>query len=183
MSTIAAFGVLAGGGAYAASKIGAEDIAKNAVRGKHVQANAVGGSDIAESKLGPVPSAFVGGFGRSSTEPGACNPEDVNFVPCAVVTAKLPSKARMLLMGQATVHDPAGYGGDCRLASTGGPFEETTTRVLPGSEAPRVTLVFVTRRFPRGQHSFGIDCNQHPDTDALASFDEATITAVGISPK
>jgi hypothetical protein len=32
MATIAVFGVLAGGGAYAASKIGAGDIAKNAVR-------------------------------------------------------------------------------------------------------------------------------------------------------
>jgi hypothetical protein len=41
MATIAVFGVLAGGGAYAASKIGAGDIAKNAVRSKHIKKNAV----------------------------------------------------------------------------------------------------------------------------------------------
>ena len=37
VSTIALFGVLAGGGAYAATKIGPGDIAKNAVRAKHVK--------------------------------------------------------------------------------------------------------------------------------------------------
>jgi len=41
MSTIAVFGVLAGGGAYAASKVGPSDIAKNAVRAKHVKKNQV----------------------------------------------------------------------------------------------------------------------------------------------
>lgn len=41
MATLAVFGVLAGGGAYAASKIGPSDIAKNAVRGKHIKKNAV----------------------------------------------------------------------------------------------------------------------------------------------
>lgn len=46
MSTIAVFGVLAGGGAYAASKIGSSDIAKNAVRSKHVKKKAIKGSDV-----------------------------------------------------------------------------------------------------------------------------------------
>ena len=41
MSTIAVFGVLAGGGAWAASQIGPEDIAKNAVRAKHIKKNQV----------------------------------------------------------------------------------------------------------------------------------------------
>ncbi|MEK6328084.1 MAG: hypothetical protein AABM66_11265 [Actinomycetota bacterium] len=37
MATIAAFGVLAGGGAYAATKIGSNDIRRNAVRSKHIK--------------------------------------------------------------------------------------------------------------------------------------------------
>ncbi len=86
MSTIAVFSVL-GGGAYAAQKIGAKDIKKNAVRAKHIKKNqiaakhlkkrvvtgakiatgavtttkladgAVTGAKIDESTLGPVPNA------------------------------------------------------------------------------------------------------------------------------
>jgi hypothetical protein len=41
MSTIAVFGVLGGGGAYAATTIGAGDIKRNAVRAKHINRNAV----------------------------------------------------------------------------------------------------------------------------------------------
>jgi hypothetical protein len=62
MATIAAFAVLAGGGAYAATKIGASDIAKNAVRSKHIKSNAVHTQEIANgavtvAKLGALPVA------------------------------------------------------------------------------------------------------------------------------
>jgi hypothetical protein len=87
MSTIAVFAVLGGGGAYAAQKIGAKDIKKNAVRAKHVKQNQIGtkhlkkravtgakiatgavtttkladsavtGPKVDESTLGPVPNA------------------------------------------------------------------------------------------------------------------------------
>lgn len=69
MATIAVFGVLAGGGAYAASQITAKDIAKNAVRSKHIKKNAVKtpkikDGAITEAKLGeevkgraPTPSS------------------------------------------------------------------------------------------------------------------------------
>jgi hypothetical protein len=46
MSTIAVFGVLAGGSAYAASKIGPSDIKKNAVRSKHIKDGAITAKDI-----------------------------------------------------------------------------------------------------------------------------------------
>jgi hypothetical protein len=61
MSTIAVFGVLGGGGAYAASKIGAGDIKRNAVLSKHIKrgnvkrsdlgANAVSSSKVANGSL------------------------------------------------------------------------------------------------------------------------------------
>jgi len=50
MSTIAVFGVLAGGGAYAASKIGPKEIAKDAVRTKHIKDNGVKFRDLKSVK-------------------------------------------------------------------------------------------------------------------------------------
>jgi hypothetical protein len=46
MATIAVFGVVAGGGAYAASKIGPNEIARNAVRSKHIKQQAVKTGEI-----------------------------------------------------------------------------------------------------------------------------------------
>ena len=51
MSTIAVFGVLAGGSAYAASKIGPQDIAKNAVRDKHIKKNQVKAKHVAKNAV------------------------------------------------------------------------------------------------------------------------------------
>lgn len=51
MSTIAMFGVLATGGAYAASQIGAKDIAKNAVRAKHIKKNQVRAKHVKKNSV------------------------------------------------------------------------------------------------------------------------------------
>jgi hypothetical protein len=64
MATIAVFGVLAGGGAYAASKIGADDIAKNAVRSKHIKKNAVKTAKIAAGAV--TARKFADGVSRTS---------------------------------------------------------------------------------------------------------------------
>jgi len=61
MATIAVFGVLAGGGAYAAQKIGPKDIAKNAVRSKHIKKNQVKGKDVKETSLRGVGLGILGG--------------------------------------------------------------------------------------------------------------------------
>ena len=67
MATIAVFGVLAGGGAYAASKVGPKDIKKNAVRAKHVKKNQVKARHVARDAVdtrklrdGAVSSAKLG---------------------------------------------------------------------------------------------------------------------------
>ena len=67
MSTIAVFGVLAGGSAWAASKIGtteikdgavtAEKLHKNAVTTKKIKNDAVTGAKAKESSFGQVPNA------------------------------------------------------------------------------------------------------------------------------
>ena len=53
MSTIAVFGVLAGGGAYAASKIGPKDIGKNAVRAKHIKGKQVAAKHVRNGAIKP----------------------------------------------------------------------------------------------------------------------------------
>jgi len=53
MSTIAVFGVLAGGGAYAASKIGPKDIGANAIRAKHIKGNQVVAKHVRSRAIKP----------------------------------------------------------------------------------------------------------------------------------
>lgn len=61
MSSIAVFAVLAGGGAYAASKIGPDDIAKDAVRSRHIKKNQVTGKHVREASLRGVGLGVLGG--------------------------------------------------------------------------------------------------------------------------
>jgi hypothetical protein len=62
-ATVALVLALGGGAVYAADKIGSTDIAKNAVKSKHIKRNQVRGPDVKESSLGRVPSsADVGGM-------------------------------------------------------------------------------------------------------------------------
>lgn len=56
VATLALFLAL-GGGAYAVSKIGSKQIKRNAVKSKHLAANAAKGRDVAEGTLGTVPNA------------------------------------------------------------------------------------------------------------------------------
>ena len=75
MSTIAVFGVLAGGGAYAASTINSKDIAVNAVRSKHIKAGHVKRSDLAANAVasakvadGSLGAADLGGDAVGTSE-------------------------------------------------------------------------------------------------------------------
>jgi len=53
IATVALFGVVAGGGAYAAATIGAGDIKKNAVRAKHVKKGAIAAAKIRNGAVRP----------------------------------------------------------------------------------------------------------------------------------
>lgn len=54
MSTIAVFGIFAGGGAWAASKIGPGEIAGNAVRAKHIKKNQVRSKHLKDGQIRSV---------------------------------------------------------------------------------------------------------------------------------
>jgi hypothetical protein len=208
MVTILAFIVLGGGTALAAyvvssnSEIGPgtvsghkppsgkhSNIIEGSVNGQDLAANSVMGSDVNESSLGRVPSALLGGFGRS-TDGDVCDPENPpgDFFPCAVVTLDVPRQARFFVTGQAlaTREDETGTArGTCRIGTTGGP--------IPGSDAfvtvdagsggrENFSIAGVTDLFPPGEHSFGIDCKEHQNgTVGILYFDTA-VTAVAISP-
>ena len=164
MSTIAVFGVLAGGGAWEASKIGTNDIKKgavtvkklhqNAVTTKKIKDNAVTGDKVNEPTLGQVPSALLGGFGGSSANV-FCNPESGAFTACASTeNLDVPPGAAALVLGHVNggVDANATKGiGDCRLsASSTGAFPTTrqTFKVHPDetSTAPSLWLPLRCRR-------------------------------------
>jgi hypothetical protein len=60
-STLALAIALGGAGAYAAGKIGANDIKDNAVRSRHIKNGEVTGKDVKESSLKGVDAATLGG--------------------------------------------------------------------------------------------------------------------------
>ena len=145
--------------------------------------NSLTGGDVKEASLGQVPSALLGGFGRSTGD-GSCNPGSDTFTPCAVVTLNLPKQARLLLIAQAIAardgQDSFGIG-SCRIGTTSGPLLQTERIVDVDSVTPVVnfSLAGVSGPFPPGQHSFGIDCNE---LSGGIAFTGAGITAVAISP-
>jgi hypothetical protein len=75
MSTIAVFAVLAGGGAYAASKIGAKDIKTGAVRSRQVKDESLLAKDFQPGQLpsgaagATGPAGSTGAAGSSGTTP------------------------------------------------------------------------------------------------------------------
>lgn len=75
MATLAAFGLLAGGGAYAAGKIGPTDIAKNAVHAKHIKGGAV-----------KTPKIRAGAVTSSKIRNGAVTPSKIAKSAPRVVT-------------------------------------------------------------------------------------------------
>jgi hypothetical protein len=68
ISTIALFGVLAGGGAYAASKIGSHNIKRNAVRSRHIKNGQVRTQDVANDSLtgADIDESSLTGFGSGA---------------------------------------------------------------------------------------------------------------------
>ncbi|MFL5891516.1 MAG: hypothetical protein ACJ75I_02130 [Solirubrobacterales bacterium] len=211
MVTILAFVVLGGGTALASYVISSNSqVGPGTISGHHppteMHANVIGGSlngqdvnnnsltgaDVAESKLGQVPSALLGGYGRwaggSSCNPSGGIPNAGPYINCATVTVDLPAPARVLLMGQATGLSDDGRGklalGDCRLGSENGPFSDSTISIDTTTQES-VSPVAVSNVFQPGEHTFDIECN-----DAGAPvvgggnihYQEVGIAAVAISP-
>jgi hypothetical protein len=146
--------------------------------------DAVKGSHVDEATLGEVPSAVLGGLGRSAAGTSSgCDPEGQGiYLPCATVALTLPAPARVLVTGSvlALTESGANIGvGTCRIGSTSGPIPASETLVdnNPG-DVDNVSVTVVTGVFPAGTHGFGIDCSENQD--GLA-FNLGRVSAVGLS--
>ena len=197
MATLAVVLVVAGGTAYAANTIGSSDIINGQVKSADigtgqvqsidVKDDGLTAADVDESTLGEVPSAQLGGLGRSSSA-GSCNPENLTDVVCAVVTRNLAAQSRLLLIAQGTGMVEAGRlrVGTCHIGTTSGPLLATETEMSiengPSGVAAHdaFTLVGVTAPLPPGQHSFGLDCHENQFSGGI-EFKSTGITTVAIS--
>jgi hypothetical protein len=151
--------------------------------------NAVGGNEVDESTLGQVPSALLGGFGRSGATT-FCNPESSTFVPCAATEIlNVPPGARALVFGRAEgagqISGPDFGWGLCFLStSSTGEIPNTRMEFLAaGNEDHELaTLVGVTPPLPAGPTSFGINCNQlDPGDGGTISYEDISASAVLIA--
>jgi hypothetical protein len=143
-------------------------IASNAVGGSEVTDDSLTGADLQESSLGQVPSALLGGFGRSGATTN-CDPEELEFVFCAgTEILDVPPGARALVFGLTAAVTESGSGdgsGSCRLsASSIGTVPNTEQFVETDNEIgdnANFTLVGVTPPLPAGATDFGIECNEN----------------------
>jgi len=151
------------------------------VVGADVANHSLTGADIREGTLGQVPTATLGGLGRSAADSG-CDPTTSAFVRCVEVALDLPSPARVLLNARITATKSQGTVGNafgqCRW---GGVVESGSLLVVPPSPGDGdISLVGLTGVLPAGQgFTFAVECS---DDYNNVSYRDAWITAVAISP-
>lgn len=171
--------------------VGTSEVANNSLRGADIATGAVNsakvadesltGGDVDESTLGQVPSAALGGIGRSAVG-GQCDPEGAAFLSCAFTTIVLPAPTRMLVIGTVKAQPEAGADngtGQCRLATNNGAITVSgLTAVGRNWNDKFVPLMGITDAGP-GPLDFGIECNE---LDGFLTFFDAHVIAVALSP-
>jgi len=173
VATLALFGVIGGGGAYAASKITSADIRngtirsvdlknRKAVRGVDVRRNSLTGKQIREQSLRISSLVAVAG-----SEPVGCDPSGAEFIDCAEATVNLPRRARVLAIatgGQESNGGPAKA--VCQVRVDGA---ASALSAAPGEDASDNTSVSATNGFARtvvsaplapGEHSIALACSE-----------------------
>lgn len=161
-----------------------------AVRATDVVSNALTGGTINESTLAQVPSATLGGLGRTAAtgdDSIACDPEGSAYVRCVSLTIRLPAPARVLLNGRIGAAGEWGSNAGAAWCRWGGVVTSGTVNswVNGYPDERDLSLVGLTGAMPAGEYTFAIECN-----DVLASsypngavqYRDAWMTAVAISP-
>jgi len=158
------------------------DVLDNNLNGGDIADASVTGADVDESSLAQVPSAALGGIGRSGT--GNCDP-GTDFFTCRFISITLPSPSRVLMIASANAHsDGDDAHGRCLLATDLGNLEQTAmpTLVTNGSlvngAGEALTMSAVTPPMV-GAHDFAIRCNQQ---EGDMRYGPVQITAVALSP-
>lgn len=174
VATLALVGVVGGGGAYAASKIGSKEIRngsirsadlKNAkaVRGIDVRPDSLGGKQIREGTLDLSSLVAVAG-----AEPVGCDPPGAAFVTCATASVDLPRPAQLLAVATGGQESEGGAAkAVCQVRVDG---VASALSAAPGEEASDNTSVSATNGFARtlvtpealsaGRHAVELACSE-----------------------
>ena len=187
VSTLALFLALGTGAAYATHLIvDSSDVVNDslvsadlkngaAVRGADVASDTLTGAKINESTLAQVPSAVLGGMGRSAATPQgetACQPANEAFVRCVALSMTLPNPGRVLLNGRIT-----SYGEGKAQCRWGGVITSGMVKVFTDASGRELSLVGISGAYPAGTYTFAIDC-----AGPSVVYIDAWVTGVAISP-
>ena len=157
-------------------------IAADALGSSEVAANSLTGADIDEAALAQVPSAALGGIGRSAVQFGACDPEEPAFLTCAFTTIDVPVRTRVLVIGTVKAQtEPGGSSatGQCRiLTNREGTIALSGFTTGTGFYAKFVPLIGIADVGP-GPDDVGIECNE---LDVDIEYIDARVVAVALSP-
>ncbi len=161
----------------------ADDTTGFALTGADVANGSLTGLDVKESTLGQVPSALLGGLGRSTGGDNRCDPDSYTLVTCVTVELTLPAQARVLVIGRVTPKEDDYQFSGAGLCDLGtdwtGPLDGSEVDIFVYDEYgnfPHIPLVAVTPLVGPGLVSFGIDCSGFG-----IHYDYAQITAVALS--
>ena len=171
-----------GGAKLAPGSVDASKVLDGSLGSGDIQDNGLTGADISESTLGEVPSAEVGGFGRSTSSSNGCNPLSTTFLDCVVLTVNLPTRSRVLLTGTASGEAfGTDASGTCKLVTQFGDVPNTLVHfdlTDVGEQAPG-GLTGIAGPLGPGSVDFAIDCNS---TAAQMVYRDVDLAAVAISP-
>ena len=178
VSTIALFAVLAGGGAWAASKIGAGDIEKNAVRTRHIKNGQVKRSDLAKAAVSPSKLNLVR-FDQRSSEIDVTGSQPQPLGP--QVTLTMPAHGTVVFEAAANIAKSANPT-DCRLEADSGSFSQFLFE--PPVDAGNPPIPFhsglVPSHPPSGKRTFRLEALLNGQTTETCSFDHITFYAFAL---
>lgn len=160
----------------------AQDLRADSVGTSEVTDNSLTGDDVDELSLAQVPSAALGGIGRSAGA-GSCSPGPDLFT-CKFVSITLPSPSRVLIIGAANAWSPdASAQGTCLLATDLGDMGNTSMPVIVDNTSlinlagHSISISGVTPPMT-GAHDFGIRCKEE---DGDIKFSNVQVSAVALS--
>ena len=160
------------------------DLAPDSVNAAKAVNNSLTGADVAESSLGEVPAATLGGLGRDAGGPNNnCDPESgQGFVTCAITqSVNVSAPTRVLVVGQIAAQ-PELIGtdgnGSCRISSSAGALTESTAHTFLNEQFDNLVMSAVTNALEPGPIQFGIECSEA----ALIEYRDAHVSWVALSP-
>jgi hypothetical protein len=197
MATLAVFGVVAGGGAYAASvaergSVTSESIRNGSVRSQDVKDDALTGEDVRESGLKEVPKAqeadTVKGLAptdfTTSSAYAANDGQPVDLGPdfTDAVQAEISTQADGRVLASASAEllaqGPNSESGSCRIVieDVAGPIFEGRAD-SPGTVRQLVIAVNFARELPAGDYLVELECRSETGTVELY---DASINVFGL---